>query len=335
MSIDHRKLRLPLLISLALLSTACVVQPGYRHSIAQQPSHNHIDRWDYYYYPDVEVYYSYSSGYYFYYSDGNWITSLVLPSYFILDHSRRVKLRIENERPYIYHKTYREKYRPKKPSRTIVVPDRDHRHERKDHQRERRDYDEQQGRDRRHDSRYEEKRDRRYDSRIERKHDRDYDQQRNRDRNDHEYRQDVRKTQPRDEWREYKQKSDNQRNNERVDSRLDNRPNQTPVKPEPVRQTRPRLPDHNVDASQHRLSQGNSRVAPQRFQDVKRTKEQHHDKTDHGRHQSGNSKNDRDKKDGSHKNKGNNSPQATEKEDNSEKNYDGRRDMDRRNRHDR
>ena len=173
MSNLKRMRRLAILLTVILLPAACVVQPGYRRGVVQVQSQPQFDRWDYYYYPDAEVYFNSSTGYYFYYSNGGWITTLTLPSRFILHHDHRVHLRIQNDRPYIYHKQHLEKYRPRKATPPVRNHDRDRpgkpdyrydddrRHDR-DHD-SRRDYDDR--RDHRQDSRYDDRRDHRYEAR--------------------------------------------------------------------------------------------------------------------------------------------------------------------------
>jgi len=240
MLLQKRMLRNTLFILFALLPAACVVQPGYRHSmVAQPPSREPVDRWDYYYYPDVEVYYSYSTGYYYYYNDGRWISSLILPSRFVLDNRQRVKIHVKNERPYLYHDEYRAKYRPQKPSSTVIIHDRPPEHRYDDRRRD--EYNDR--RDHNRDSHYDERRDRRYDERRENSR---YDNRRD-DGDDNRYRDERDERRYRDEHDRRPETVYERRHEERQDNnRFDNRRDERDRRPETVYERRPEeRPEHN------------------------------------------------------------------------------------------
>ncbi len=70
--------------------------------------------YDYYYYPYSRVYFSISTGYYYYPDGTNWIKVRVLPSRFYLDTRDRVTVKIKsNDRPYVYHNAHRQRYVPR------------------------------------------------------------------------------------------------------------------------------------------------------------------------------------------------------------------------------
>lgn len=80
--------------------------PPYYSSTAYYP-------YDYYYYPSVRVYFQYSTGFYFYISNGIWTRSRVLPPHFRLNARDRVLLRIKSDKPYQQNPQHVEKYRPR------------------------------------------------------------------------------------------------------------------------------------------------------------------------------------------------------------------------------
>lgn len=69
--------------------------------------------YDYFYYPSVRVYFQYSTGLYFYLSDGVWKRNRVLPPRFRLNPSDRVPLRIPGDKPYRLNPQHMDKYRPR------------------------------------------------------------------------------------------------------------------------------------------------------------------------------------------------------------------------------
>jgi len=109
-----------------MVSVSCVVDPHY-YGPPVQPRPAYYSPYGYYYYPSVQVYFQYSTGFYFYPSGSIWLKSRVLPTRFRLDPRDRVHLRIESNRPYLYHHKQVKKYQSPKDHK--AVPEND-RHER-------------------------------------------------------------------------------------------------------------------------------------------------------------------------------------------------------------
>ncbi|MEJ1972177.1 MAG: hypothetical protein WDM96_06815 [Lacunisphaera sp.] len=59
--------------------------------------------YSYYYYPDADVYYRADTHMWFYQDGRNWRTTRQLPSGIRVDFGRSVPLRLDSDRPYIYH----------------------------------------------------------------------------------------------------------------------------------------------------------------------------------------------------------------------------------------
>ncbi len=70
----------------------------------------YYDPYDYYYYPDVSVYFHISSGYYYYRDGANWVRVRTLPAHFYLNDRNRVRLAIKSNKPYRYYKEHRTRY---------------------------------------------------------------------------------------------------------------------------------------------------------------------------------------------------------------------------------
>ena len=94
-----------------MIMSACVVHTP-REGVYIDDTYLYVGPWDYYYYPDIQVYFRYSTGYYYYYTDGTWLKSKILPPRYKLHHDRRVHLRIEDDRPYLHNREHVKKYRP-------------------------------------------------------------------------------------------------------------------------------------------------------------------------------------------------------------------------------
>ena len=107
-----------ILCLLSLIATGCVVHPPHHGSVSYRVSSGYDEPWGYYYYPDSQVYFHYSSGFYYYPSGSVWVRTRFLPRHFHLNSRGRVRLHIENKRPYVLHHQHREKYRPN-PKRVI------------------------------------------------------------------------------------------------------------------------------------------------------------------------------------------------------------------------
>lgn len=86
---------------------ACVYDPGY----TRPPAHAHSPHFnDYHYYPDVDVYFDLSLGYYYYRPGSTWVRVRVLPKHIYLDHRYRKSLHMEQKIPYVKHPEHRKKY---------------------------------------------------------------------------------------------------------------------------------------------------------------------------------------------------------------------------------
>ncbi|MCB1742368.1 MAG: hypothetical protein KDK91_18480 [Gammaproteobacteria bacterium] len=94
-------------LALASLSSACVYVPADSGPGPYRP-----DYYDYYFYPDVGVYFHLYSGYYYYRDGHSWLRARVLPPGIHLDHRVRRLLVIHDDPPYRRHETYRREYRP-------------------------------------------------------------------------------------------------------------------------------------------------------------------------------------------------------------------------------
>ena len=96
-------------VGLVFLFTGCVYDPHYRGPPPRHP-HYHIDAFDYFYYPGIQVYFHISTGYYFYYVQGRWHRSRTLPVHIHLYPHDRVKLKIRADKPYLRHHEHRQRY---------------------------------------------------------------------------------------------------------------------------------------------------------------------------------------------------------------------------------
>lgn len=95
--------------AVSLAATGCSYHPTYPGPPPVR--HYASDYHDYYYYPDVDVYFRLDSGHYYHRRNGTWISVDVLPRPFHLDRHHRVPLRLHGSRPYVHHHEHRERYR--------------------------------------------------------------------------------------------------------------------------------------------------------------------------------------------------------------------------------
>jgi len=253
MLFNHHALKFTLLAGITLIPTACVVQPGHRHvMVTESQSYPAASRWDYYYYPDEEVYYNSSTGYYFYLDNGVWMSSITLPSRFILDHGYRYQIRIQNERPYVYHKQHREKYHPRHKNPTVIIREPGDSHHHGDN---RRDYDRDHRRDDRQEMRHD-NRHQRYDERDRDRYNDDYDGRR-----DHHDRQDHRQDSRDDSYNRHDDRRDDRRqvnqpdnaNNDETFSRRQLRPFPPPGSGDPRfdKRDQPNAPNRRPDEAEN------------------------------------------------------------------------------------
>ena len=69
------------------------------------------DPFDYYYYPYSRIYFSISTGFYYYPDGNNWIKTRTLPSRYYIDPRDRVTLKIKtNDQPYLWHNEHKVRY---------------------------------------------------------------------------------------------------------------------------------------------------------------------------------------------------------------------------------
>ena len=103
-------------ISIGLMAglSACVYDPHYYYPPGHryQP-HYYPYYYEYYYYPGVSVYFQFTTGFYFYYSKNRWIRTKVLPPHIHLNPRNRVKIWVDNDKPYLKHKEHVKIYKPK------------------------------------------------------------------------------------------------------------------------------------------------------------------------------------------------------------------------------
>lgn len=103
-------------ITLVLLS-ALFVQPSKAQvnvsfNVNMQPLWGpaNVNYVEYYYLPEVDVYYNVPTSQYIYFSGGNWLTVTNLPSRYQVDLYRTYKVVINEPRPYMNHNRYKTKY---------------------------------------------------------------------------------------------------------------------------------------------------------------------------------------------------------------------------------
>lgn len=70
----------------------------------------HYDPYQYYYYPDAEVYFDISRNVYFYFYGGRWIMSARLPRHIHIEIDDRVTLELDTDRPYSHHPRHLREY---------------------------------------------------------------------------------------------------------------------------------------------------------------------------------------------------------------------------------
>lgn len=88
---------------------ACTYTPAYHRA---PPRYVHPPYYyDYYYYPNTDVYFHIYSGRYYYHAPKRWVRVKTLPKRIYLDHRYRVPLRVWNEKPYAHHREHRDRYR--------------------------------------------------------------------------------------------------------------------------------------------------------------------------------------------------------------------------------
>lgn len=126
-----------LLLPAVLGGTACSYSPRY----ADAPPYGY----EYYYYPNVGVYFHLISGDYYYRDRDHWSRVRVLPPSILLDHRLRRTVVIKEREPYHHFDRYREEHRPPpgfRPDPRYDRPERDHNRRRHEEYRKRWEHDE-------------------------------------------------------------------------------------------------------------------------------------------------------------------------------------------------
>jgi hypothetical protein len=101
------------LITGGLLCQPTFAQVTFRANITAQPIWGPVgyDHVEYYYLPDIDVYYSVPRHKYIYMDDGNWVArSYLPPSHRDYDMYKARKVVINEPKPYLHHKDFRVKY---------------------------------------------------------------------------------------------------------------------------------------------------------------------------------------------------------------------------------
>ena len=109
--------------SLTMMMSSCFYDPYYYGAPPYYAGGAYYP-YDYYYYPNVGVYFNYSTGFYFYINDGIWIRNRILPARFKLNVHNRVIIRSKNTKPYLQNKTHIDKYRPRPSIKSTPSTDR-------------------------------------------------------------------------------------------------------------------------------------------------------------------------------------------------------------------
>lgn len=101
----------PALLIAALLLTACAAGPYHTSATVGGTGYYDSRYDDFYFYPNVGVYFSIRSGDYYYRPHGHWTRVRTLPSHIHLQPRHRVKLRLDRDRPYRHYDDHRSRYR--------------------------------------------------------------------------------------------------------------------------------------------------------------------------------------------------------------------------------
>ena len=103
-------------LGLVMGLSACVYDPYYN---GPGPGHHtyypyfYPFYYDYYFYPSVQVYFNFSTGFYYYLSGKRWIHTKVLPPHIRLNPRERVTTRIEGDKPYLKNEQHLQQYKPR------------------------------------------------------------------------------------------------------------------------------------------------------------------------------------------------------------------------------
>jgi len=110
-----RILQIAFAISIILGLSSCVVYdrpygPGYGRPV---PPAAGVVYYDYWYYPDAQVYFDVNRRVYFYFSNQRWVETRVLPTYWQSKLHNYVPIHSQHQRPYIEYKEHSHKYPPR------------------------------------------------------------------------------------------------------------------------------------------------------------------------------------------------------------------------------
>ena len=96
-------------IGSSVLLAGCVYDPFYYGP----PPHSHYSPYyyDYYFYPSVQVYFHFTTGYYFYRDGGVWIKTRVLPPRIKINAYNRIRIKAETDKPYLKFPEHNLKYK--------------------------------------------------------------------------------------------------------------------------------------------------------------------------------------------------------------------------------
>jgi hypothetical protein len=123
-----RILNFVLAIGLGLsLSSCAVYDRPYGHGYVGTTPTVGVVYYDYWYYPDVQVYFDSRRGLYFYYSNNRWIETRVLPAYWRARLGSHVSIHSRHNRPYVEHSAHSRKYPSHAPKKYRIPEYRDHR----------------------------------------------------------------------------------------------------------------------------------------------------------------------------------------------------------------
>jgi hypothetical protein len=106
------------LASLATLGLPACSERYYGAPPRSYPPHHY----DYYYYPDVDVYFHIYSGWYYYRDHRHWRRVRRLPHHIHLRPHHRHRLRIWDSEPWYRHEEHRRRYAPSRPSQPNARP---------------------------------------------------------------------------------------------------------------------------------------------------------------------------------------------------------------------
>lgn len=119
-------IRVVTVLGFMMMASSCVYDPYY-HGQSPYYSDRAYYPYDYYYYPSARVYFQYSTGFYFFISDGIWVRNRTLPPHFRLNVRDRVPLRAKTDKPYLKNPQHTERFRPRPDLKSTPAIDRSER----------------------------------------------------------------------------------------------------------------------------------------------------------------------------------------------------------------